>query len=76
MFLSVKVFFGCPCMAINNVVNVQYNGGLLPDTYTVDPMLLPSGNPFKFHEEVLSLQPMIPSKRFDIPPPAWGAQKV
>ena len=24
-------FFWCPCMAINNVNNVQYNGGLLPD---------------------------------------------
>ena len=32
----------------------------------VDPMLLPSGNPFKRHEEVLFLQPMIASKRFDI----------
>ena len=36
---------------------------------TVDPMLLPSGNPFKCHEELLSLQPMIPPKRFDIFPP-------
>ena len=25
-----SLFFWCPCMAINNV-NVQYNGGLLPD---------------------------------------------
>ena len=43
----------CPCISIN-VVNVQYNGGLLPDIIlllTVDPMLLPSGNPFKCHEE-------------------------
>ena len=31
-------------------------------------MALPSGNPFKSHEDVLSLQPMIPPKRFDIPP--------
>ena len=31
-------------------------------TYTVDPMLLSSGNPFKCHEGVLSLQPMIPPK--------------
>ena len=45
-------------MAIN--ISVQYNGGLLPDIIiTVDPMLLPSGNLFKCHEEVLSLQPMI-----------------
>ena len=34
--------------------------------YTVDPMLFPSGNPFKCHEEVLYLQPLIPPKRFDI----------
>ena len=32
-------------------------------------MLLPSGNPIKCHEEVLSLQPMIPPRRFDISPP-------
>ena len=57
-------------MAIN--VSVQYNGGLLPDIYyTVEPMLLlvPSGNPFKWHEEVLSLQSRMPSKRLDIFPP-------
>ena len=47
-------------MAID--VSIQYNGGLLPDT--VDPMLSPSGNPFKCHEEVLYLQPSIPPKRF------------
>ena len=35
-------------------------------------MLLPSANPFKSDEEVLSLQPMIPSKRFDIFPHDWG----
>ena len=39
--------------------------------YTVVPMLLPSGNPFKCHEEVWSLQPMIPPKRSDIFPPDW-----
>ena len=40
-------------------------------------MLLPSGNPIKCHEEVLSLQPMIPPKRFDIFLPCLGdAQKV
>ena len=31
-------------------------------------LLIPSENPFKFHNEVLYLQPMIPSKRFDTPP--------
>ena len=39
---------------------------------TVDPMLLPSGNPVKSHEEVLSLQPVIPPKRFDIFFPLTG----
>ena len=46
-------------MKIN--ASVQHNGEFLPGTIcTVDPMLLPSGNPFKFHEEVLYLQPMNP----------------
>ena len=31
--------------------------------HSVDPMLLPSGNPIKCHEEVLSLQPMIQAHR-------------
>ena len=30
----------------------------LQEHYTVDPRLLPSGNPFKYHAEALSLQPM------------------
>ena len=35
-------------------------------------MLLPSENPFKYHEEFfLSLQPMIPPKRSDIFPRDW-----
>ena len=55
-------------MAIN-VVSVQYNGWFLPDIilyYSVDSiMLIPSGNPIICHEEVLSLQPMFPTKRFD-----------
>ena len=72
------MFFWCPCTAINNV-SVQYNGGLLlqynnggllPDI--IHPMLFASGNPFKCHEEVLYLQPLIPPKRFDIFPPITG----
>ena len=50
-------------MAIN--VIVQYNGWFLPDitvgfssTLYVDPRLLPSGNPFKYHVVAFSLQPM------------------
>ena len=58
-------------MAIN--INVQYNGGLLPDIIlSVDPMLSASGNLFKCHEEVLYLQPLIPPKRFDIFFPITG----
>ena len=58
-------------MVIN--ISVQYNGGLLPDMIlSVDPMLLPSGNPLKCHQEVLSLQPMIPPIRFDFFLPDWG----
>ena len=34
--------------------------------HTVDPMLSASGNLFKCHEEVSSLQPVIPPKRFYI----------
>ena len=65
------MFFWCPCMAIN--VNVQYNGGLLPDIIlSVDPMLSASGNSFKCHEEILYLQPLIPPKRFDIFSPLTG----
>ena len=56
-------------MAIS--VKVQYNGGLFPDD-TVNPMLLPLENPIKCNEEILSLQPMIPPKRFDIFFPDWG----
>ena len=46
-------------MVIN--VSVQYKGGLLPDIYyTVNPMLLSSGNPMKCHEEVLPWQLVLP----------------
>ena len=57
------------CIAIN--VGVQHNGEFLPGiiVYCCDPMLLPSGNPFKCHEEILYFQPMIPPKRYEIPPP-------
>ena len=51
-------------MAINVPVSLQYNGGSLPDIILLT-MLLPLGNPIKSHEEVLSLQPMFPHKRFD-----------
>ena len=43
-------------MAIN--ISVQYNGGFLPDIILLTQGLLPSGNPFKYHVETLSLHPM------------------
>ena len=70
------MFFSCPCMAIN--VNVQYNGGLLPDIILLTQCYLHRGtNLFKHHEENLYLQPLIPPERFDIISPLTGnAQKV
>ena len=67
LFWSIIVSRFSLSMAIN--VSVQHNGVFLPGIIlTVDPMPLPSGNPFKCHKEVLYLQPMIPPKRFDILP--------
>ena len=51
-------------MAIN--VRVQYNGGLLPDIILLTQCYHHRGNPFKCHEEVLYLQPLIPPKCVDI----------
>ena len=54
-------------------VNIRTVGFSPTFNHTADPILLPLGNPIKFHEEVLSWQPTIPPKRFDIfPPPDWG----
>ena len=46
-------------MAIN-VYKCTTQRRVSPRYYTVDPMLLPSENPFKCHEEVLYSEPMIP----------------
>ena len=51
-------------MAIN--ASVQYNDGLLPDMIMLTQCFYHWGTRNKCHEEVLSLQPMIPPKRFDI----------
>ena len=56
-------------MTIN--VSVQYNGWLLPTLYCW-PNVISIGNPFKCHEEVLYLQPLIPRKHFDIFSPLTG----
>ena len=56
-------FAWCLRMAIN--VSAHNNGGFLPD------MILLS-NPIECHEEVLSLQPVILPKHFDIFSPCQG----
>ena len=47
--------FWCPRMTID--VSIQYNGGLLPDiillTQCFKEKSIPSGYPFKYHEEVM-----------------------
>ena len=61
-------------MAIN-VVSVQYNGGLLP-IILLTQCYYHRGTRLNAMKRVfLSLQPMIPLKRFDIFPPVWDAQK-
>ena len=52
-------------------INVS-EGWASPRHCTVDRMLLPSGNPFKYHEVVLYLQPTIPPKRLTFSPLDWG----
>ena len=39
-------------------INISVVGFSPTLNYTVDPRLLPSGNPFKYHVEALYLQPM------------------
>ena len=59
-------------MAIN--VNVQYNGGLLPDIILLTQYYLHRGTCLNAMKRfVLYLQPLIPpTKRFDIFPPITG----
>ena len=73
-FLHAAINLRPPSVTVSTHTNVQYNGGLLPDIILLSStVLFPSGNPFKCHQEVLYLQPLIPPKRFDIfPPPNWG----
>ena len=66
------MFLWCPCMAIN--VSVQYNGGLLPDIILLTQCYFHRGTRLNAMKSFfLYLQPLIPPKRFDIPPPPnWG----
>ena len=45
-------------MAINIIIKCRVQRWASPRHYTVDPRLLPPGNPFKYHVETLSLKPM------------------
>ena len=56
-------------MAIN--VSVQYNVGLLPGIILLIRCYYHRGTRLNAMERFLSLQPMIPPKRFDIFPPDW-----
>ena len=60
-------------MEING--SVQYNGSLLPDII-LSTQCSYIGEPFWYHEEVLSLQPMVPPKPLDAVPLEVDAEKV
>ena len=61
-------------MEIN--VSAQYTGGLLPDI-TLSTRCSYIGEPFRYHEEALSLQSiMFPTKPLDTVPLEVDAQKV
>ena len=62
----------CPCMEIN--VNVQYNGGFLPDIILLTQCYIHWGTCL-IMKRFLSLQPLTPPKRFDISSPYGGCSK-
>ena len=65
------MFFWCrPCMAIN--VNVQYNGGLLPDIILLTQFYLHRGTCLNAMKRFCILQPLIPPKRFEFFSPITG----
>ena len=65
------MFFWCPCMAIN--VNVQYNGGFLPDIILWTQSYLHRGTCLNAMERFCICSLLIrPTKRFDIFPPTTG----
>ena len=72
---AVSICISRRCVKITISGDIVWNKSLQFQVHTVDPMLLPSGNPFKCHGEVLYLQPMIPPKRYDIFPPDWGCSE-
>ena len=57
-------------MAIN--VSVPYSGGLLPDIILLLTLCDYIGEPFRYSEDFLSLQPMFPPNYFDNFSPEGG----
>ena len=64
------MFFGCPFMAIN--VNVQYNGGFLPDIILWTQCYLHRGTCLNAMKRFCICSLLIPPKRFDIFSPITG----
>ena len=67
--LLLDICVWCPCMAIN--VSAQHNGGLLLDIILLTRCYHHRGTRLNAMKR-LSLQPMIPPKRFDVFPPDWA----
>jgi len=61
-----------PCLFWSPYMAITVQRWAPPRHCTIDLMLLPSGNPFKCHEEVLYLQLLTPPKRFGIFSPLTG----
>ena len=64
------MFFWCPYMAIN--VNVQYNGGFLPDIILWTQCYLHRGTCLNAMKWFCICSLLIPPKRFDISSPITG----
>ena len=64
------LFFWCPFVAIN--VNVQYNGGFLPDIILWTQCYLHRGACLNAMKRFCICSLLIPPKRFDIFPPISG----
>ena len=62
-------------MAINVSV-LQYSGGLLPDIILLTQCYYQRGTRLNATKRFLSLQPMIPPKRFNIFPHDWGMLRM
>ena len=62
LYNNSLLLFWCPYMVIN--VSVQCHGGLLLDII-LSTLCDSIGEPFQYHVEFLSLQPMFPPKPLD-----------